>query len=469
MIALITSVALIGYGLASLRRLAVRDREARRRLREHQRGRWLRWEFTHLGATFIKIGQVMSSRHDLFAPGVIAELQVLQDRVPPFAFHHVRALIERELGGPLGTWFREFSPMPVAAGSVAQVHRAVLHTGEEVAVKVLRPDVLTQARRDGRILMWLSHLSHTVSARARTANVVGHVRNLVAGILAQTDLRRERHSYARFRRNFADTAGLRFPRVHSQLTTRCVLTMEFIYGVRVEDAHVDHLPQVSRVIRNMFFAMCFDHGFVHADLHPGNVLVGPTGEVIVLDVGMVKRLSRTLLAQIVDFTRCLAMGSGHDLVAHLQQYHRYLDGTDWAAVEVDATAFIRHLRFRPIAELELSTIISELFTIARKHRIRPMPEVTLVLLGMVTTEGMAKRLDPTVDMFAELARFLGSRASRTPPTHARMARGSREWKTPPLGADQVLLPTPTPAPAPPRAASPGVLNDTPPAGAKLRS
>ena len=443
MILTVAMSVLVAYGAGSLRRLAIRDPAARRRHRARQRGRLMRWAFTRLGATFIKVGQIMSSRPDLFSPDVIDELRWLQDHVPPFAFHRIRRILERELGASSHATFRELSPTPVAAGSVAQVHHGVLSSGEEVAVKVLRPGVIARVRRDGRIMLWVAHLAHTCSRRARTADVVGHVRNLVAGILAQTDLRRESNHYERFRRNFEGTAGLRFPRVYRRHSSRMVLTMEFIHGTRIEDTDLAHLPHAARVLREAFFAMCFDHGFVHADLHPGNVLIREDGEVVLIDVGMVKQLSPGLLAQVIDFARCLAGGDAPALVAHLRQYHRYLEGTDWEAVGIDATAFIATLRARPIIELELSTVVGELFGLARKHRIRPLPEMTLVLLGMVTNEGMAKRLDPDVDTMAALARHLGPcvpRAAGVAPR--RLARGSRSWPRAPLDSGRATIVAP---------------------------
>jgi hypothetical protein len=307
-------VSVIAYTAGALRRLTMRGRARRAQHRAHMRGRLLRWSFARLGATFIKVGQIMSSRPDLFSAGVIAELRWLQDRVPAFPFSTVRAIIERELGAPLERSFRELDPTSVAAGSVAQVHRAVLCNGDEVAVKVLRPEVLTRVRRDGTSCYGSLILAHGLRACA-SGDRRRHTRDLVAGILAQTDLRREKNNYERFRRNFAGTPGLAFPRVYPKFSTRWILTMEFIHGKRVDEAHADHLPAAACVIRSMFFTMCFDHGFMHADLHPGNVLITPVGGVVILDVGLVKRIPKTLLRQVVDFTRCLVSGDARDLVA----------------------------------------------------------------------------------------------------------------------------------------------------------
>lgn len=431
----IAAVCLVAYAAGGVRRCAIRDRAARARHRAHSRGTLLRWAFTRLGATFIKIGQVASARSDLFSPQVIEELSVLQDHVPPFAFRHTRAVIERELGVPLEARFCELDPRPVAAGSIAQVHRARLVTGEEVAVKVLRPGVRARVRRDCALLLWLAHVAYALSPRARAADLLGHVRSLIAGIFAQTDLRHERRNYARFR-HLARSPAVAFPGVFVELSTRDVLVMELVHGVTIDRVPADHILRVTCALREAFFAMCFDYGLVHADLHPGNILVRDDGVVVLLDVGLVKHLSPRVLEQVVDFARCIVIGDAHDLVLHLRAHHQYLSSVDWDEVAADATCFIADLRARSICEIEASAVVSRLFALARKHHIRPMAELSLVLLGMVTIEGIAKRLDPTANTMGEIARFLAPRLGRN---RRRLARGSRELTPSPTGLPTVVF------------------------------
>jgi ubiquinone biosynthesis protein len=444
----ITSVAalcVVAYTAGALRGLAIRDRNARDRHRDRRRGRLLRWSFARLGATFVKIGQVAGSRPDLFCPAVIAELRSLQDHVPPFPYRRVRTILARALGAPIEARFREFDPTPVAAGGIAQVHRAVLLDGDEVAVKVLRPGVRDRVRRDARLLLWLAHIAHALSPRARAADVVGHTRSLIAGIVVQTELRYEGRNYRRFQRGFAGSHTVTFPRVHAWHSTRDVLVMEFVHGATLDRISPDHAPQVARALREAFFAMCFDHGFVHADLHPGNVLVRDDGVVVLLDVGLVKYLSPGVIEQVVDFARCVAIGNADDLVAHLRRHHRCLATTDWDGVARDAATLIAGLRGRSMAEIEVSAVVGRLFALARKHRIRPMPELSLVLLGMVTIEGLVKRLDPAANMMAEIARILGPRLGHRPAS-PRLARGSREWRPVSAGANPILSEVATPSP-----------------------
>jgi len=420
--AVICAVALLCvmiYTAGSLRRLTIRDREARALHRARQRGRLLRFSFEALGGTFVKIGQVMSARADVLAPAIIVELRELQDRVRPFAFSRVRATVEHELARPLASIFSELDPTPLAAGSIAQVHRGRLRTGQEVAIKVLRPRITQRVHRDARLLLWLAHVTHVLLARARAADVIAHTRSLIAGIIAQTDLCREADHYELFRTNFDSVTDIAFPRVYRAFSTRAVLTMEMIHGVRLEHVPPKHVAQVTRTLRESFFAMCFEHGLIHADLHPGNVLVRDDGTVVLVDVGLVKHLDAEMIAKLVELSRCLAVGTAHDLVVHLRTQHRHEPSTDWDAVAVDSAAFIRDLRAKKIADLEVSTVVTKLFAIARKHHIRPLPELSLVLLGMVTIEGIAKRLDPDANTLAEVARYLGPLLERR-----RFARGS---------------------------------------------
>ena len=424
----VSLLCVIAYAAGSLRRLAIRDPTARADHRAHQRGVLFRWCFSRLGATFIKVGQVMSSRADLLSPQIIDELRELQDHVRPFSYARVRRILERELGQPLSSVFISLDRTPLAAGGIAQVHRGLLRTGEEVAVKVLRPGVRARVHRDARLMLWLAHLAHLLSPRARAADVIGHARSLISGIIVQTDLAREADNLERFAGDFATTPGLAFPHVIRRFSRPSVLTMSLVRGVHLERVPREHVEQVTRTLRDTFFAMCFEHGLVHADLHPGNILVGPDGTVFILDVGLVKYLDAAAIDRLVELSRALVLGTPRELVAHLRDHHPHGPTTDWDALAADAESLIARLRRTQIAELEVAQVVSDLFSLARKHGIHPLPELSLVLLGMVTIEGIAKRLDPSANTFAEIARYLAPRIA-----HTRLARGSREWPEPPLG------------------------------------
>lgn len=393
------------YGLLRLVSLFIWDRERRRGFVARTRGRLCRWAMTALGATFIKLGQVMSTRPDLFQPEVVDELRRMQDQVPPFSFRRVKKTVEAELGMPLDEVYDEFDREPVAAASVAQVHRAHLPSGDEVAVKVLRPWVRQIVERDGAILGVLARLV-ALSPRARLNDPVAHLEEFISGILDQTDLRKEAANYQAFEANFDGFDGVRFPAVYPELTGERVLTMEFIRGRKIDALGDGDHSGLGAIARTMFMKMCFEDGLVHADLHPGNLLVTGEAELVVFDVGLVKKLPDDTLEQFVDFSRCVSMGTSADFVAHFRRFHTYMEDVDWAEIERDCDQFVAKYRALDVTTLELGAFVNELFGLARKHRVRPLPELALVIVGTVTSEGIAKMINPDSNTFEEMARFL---------------------------------------------------------------
>jgi len=405
MIALVGFICLFLYVFLRIYTLFIFNKERRRSAVARIRGKLLRWSMATLGATFIKLGQVLSSRPDLLPAEMIEELRKLQDNVPAFSFRRARKIIEAEMGAPIADTFESFDRKPVAAASVAQVHRAVLKNGTEVAVKVLRPNVRRQVTRDGRLLLLLAKIM-TISRKARLSDPVGHLEHFVEGIVEQTDLRKEARHYELFHENFANQDDVLFPEIFVDYSGERVLTMAFIRGRKIDEIDPTEFPTLGKTTRRVFFQMCYQDGFVHADLHPGNMLITPDGKLAIFDAGLVKHLVDDLLIQLVDFSRCVAMGDTKDFVNHLKRFHHYMEGTDWDEIEKDSEGFVAQFRDQNTADLEMGKFINEVFAIARKHHIRPLPDMTLVLVGVVTSEGISKLLDPDVNTFHEMAVFL---------------------------------------------------------------
>ncbi len=369
------------------------------------RGRTLRRAMEKLGPTFIKLGQVMSTRRDLFPPEMIEELRQLQDHIPPFSAAEMRRTVDEDLGRHV---FETLDDEPIAAASVAQVHRGTLRIqGEDVdvAVKVLRPDVRQRIERDATILRTGAKLL-ALHPALKLSDPLGHLEHFIGGILDQTDLRIEAENSAQFHENFHGFEGVVFPRIFEEACSERVLTMEFFEGTKVDElAPGDHSQLTDRLAR-AFMKMCFEDGFLHADLHPGNFLALADGRVGIFDVGLAKRLDDDLLTEFVDFTKCMVMGTSVDMTAHMKHFHTYMEGVDWDAMEVDMASLVTKFRGQTKSELEMGAMFDEMFALGRKYRVRPRTELTLIIVGMITAEGVGKMLDPDSDMFAQTAEFL---------------------------------------------------------------
>ncbi|MBA3465501.1 MAG: AarF/ABC1/UbiB kinase family protein [Deltaproteobacteria bacterium] len=397
------------YGLGRLGIFLFVWGKRRRRALAHLRGWMLRQSMTTLGATFIKLGQVMSTRPDLFEPEIINQLRRLQDKLPPFGFGRVKSTVEAELGKPLTEVFSDFEETAIAAASVAQVHRAHLKDGREVAVKVLRPGVRRQVERDRALLIGGAKLI-ALRPKWRLSDPVGHTQHFVDAIHEQTDLRIEATNYTRFRENFAGRPNVSFPEVYAELSGEKILTMQFVRGVKVDALPADWAPELKKklaeTVRMSMFKMCFEDGFVHADLHPGNMVVQDDGKLIIFDAGLAKLLHEDVLIQFIDMTKCLAMGTPDDLVNHLKRFHKYLGTIDWESLRVEVNEFALKFRAKDVAKLEYGELITEMFAIGRKYRVHPVTDMMLVFVALITAQGIGKMLEPEHNVFGAVAMFL---------------------------------------------------------------
>jgi ubiquinone biosynthesis protein len=397
-------VVLMVYGVLRLWTLRIGDPAARKAAVARLQGSVLRRAMGSLGACFVKLGQVMSSRPDLFEPEMIAELRQLQDRLPPFPFAEVkRAFLAR--GQQLDDVFSEFDEAPVAAASVAQVHRARRKDGREVAVKVLRPKVQAQVERDGALLMFAARLM-ALHPTIRLSDPEAFTREFVLGLVRQTDLRIEAANYRQFRENFRDEPRVSFPEVHDDLSDERVLVMEFVRGTKVDALGPGDHGATAKALRETTMKMCFVDGFMHADMHPGNMVKRDDGVIVLFDVGLATRLEPRVLEMFVDMTKCIAMGSPDDMIAHMRRYHVYLGEVDWDRMRQDLIEFGTKWRGKDVAQLDYGAMTGEILALGRRYHVHPIPELSLVIVGVVTAQGIGKMLAPHVNEFEEMSKFL---------------------------------------------------------------
>ena len=370
-----------------------------------------------LGATFIKVGQIVSTRPDIFSPEFLAPLVELQDRVPPFSAGEARAAIEEEFGKRLEELFSEFSTVPVASASVAQVHRAVLRqaqgssmpAGTVVAVKVRRPGIVRRAVLDEAILRAGARLVALVPTAALISPVES-VQQFCRAVNLQLDFRIEAANSRRFRENFAGDAHVVFPALVDDLCTDRVLTMQFIEGVKDDELEAIGCDRrfLARKGIEIICRMIYHHGFVHADLHPGNILYLRGSRVALIDLGLVAELDAEARGVIARLNFYMLSGMGPELARMIFEESPVKNVPDYGRFEQDVVAFVSRVYGRPLGELQITALIGELFNLLRRHRIHADATFTVVNIAMMVAEGLGRKLDPELDLSAEALPFLQS-------------------------------------------------------------
>ena len=374
---------------------------------------------TRLGATFIKVGQIASTRADLLPRPLIAELATLQDRVPSFPFDVVRRTIESELGAPLEAIYAQFDVAPVAAASVAQVHRAVLHAGGVVvAVKVRRPDIVDKVRLDRSILLVVARLLERLVPSLRLVSLESAVRAFCDAVEEQIHFTQEAANNARFSANFRDDPDIAFPRLYPAACSDAVLTMEFIEGVREAELEA-HGVDVHRVVAAGMRCVCrmiFLHGFVHADLHAGNLRFFAPGRVVLLDVGLIGRLTDDDRITTAQTLYAFATGDGRTVARMFYEHAPYKATPDYAAYEREVVALVDSLYRRGLGSMQVTVEIGRIFDVLRRHRVHARSHMTMVNLALMAAEGLGKRLDPGLSLTDEALPYLAEALAGSAPT-----------------------------------------------------
>jgi len=359
----------------------------------------IRMALEELGPTFIKFGQIMSNRPDLLPPDLIRELEKLQDAAPPFPEEESRRLIEQELGAPVGEIFRDFDPTPIACASIAQVHKAALRSGETVIVKVQRPRIEQTVETDIEIMLHLAALSQKHIQAAAALDPVGIVREFQRSIRKELDFTTEAVHIQRFRRNFLGDPTVYVPKVYRNLTTHKVLTMEFVEGIKISDIEALRRSTVDpKVIarRGADFVLkqVFEHGFFHADLHPGNILILEGDVLCPLDFGMMGSLSEKQRRQLGDIIVGIVYRDHRRVCRTLIQMSRDKQVEDADRLERDVTEFIERYAYLPLDEIRLRDLFADLINLIAGSGLKVPPDIYLLIKALVTLEGVGRMLDP---------------------------------------------------------------------------
>jgi len=363
-----------------------------------------------LGATFVKVGQIMSTRPDLLPSEIIAELVMLQENVRPFAVAEVRRIIEEDLRHSIASMFDDFDEISIASASVAQVHRARLKvTGAQLAIKVRRPSIARWAELDRSIILGVAHALELIPSM-RLVSPVESARQFCDAIYRQLDFRREAANNLRFRANFAGESYVVFPRVYENLSSDRVLTMEFVEGYRERDfAAVGIDPKkVAGLGMRVFCKMTFIDGFIHADLHPGNIRFMRDNRIALFDLGLTAELTdedRLVFAQTMFY---MANGMGRELAKQMFDLTEHRADIDYGAYETEITDYLTRFVNQPLGEIEMSVAIGKFFDIYRRYGMRLDGRYTVLNVSMMVCEGLGKKLDPSLDITTEAKPFLAA-------------------------------------------------------------
>ena len=378
------------------------------RLSQAQR---LRLAMEELGPTFIKLGQLLSTRPDVLGSEYIQEFSKLQDKVPAVSFEEINAQIQQELGYPAEELFAEFSAKPLAAASIAQVHRGKLRSGEEVVFKVRRPGIVKIVETDIDVLMGLAYLIEQHVPTVALYDPVGLVKEFRRSIMRELNFTREGRTVDRFAVNFAESETVYTPKIFWDYTGDSVLTMEYVDGIKISaleelTAQGYDLKEVARRGADAFLKQVLDFGLFHADPHPGNVFILPDQVICMLDYGMVGRLGQDLKDQLIDLLQALLNRDVDRIISQLLYSGELTDDSDIKNLRRDLHDFIEDYYDIVLQDIKVGKLLSEFIEILTHHRIHFPADFMILAKALVIMEGVGRQLDPEFNMINHMRPYV---------------------------------------------------------------
>jgi ubiquinone biosynthesis protein len=356
---------------------------------------------TDLGPTFIKLGQVMSTRADLIPAELLAELVQLQDSARPLSEAEVRAQIEAGLGEAPERLFASIDHVPLASASIAQVHRARTKEGDEVVVKVQRPNIREQIETDLDLLYYLARLLESAVEEVGLYTPSAIVQEFDKAIHEELNFDNEAQNIGAFAEKYADRPQWVIPKVFPDLSSRTVLTMSFIEGAKITDV-VDPAQRkaLAKQVVEACFMQLFTDGLFHGDPHPGNLLVLADGRIGLIDFGLVGRLTPQMRQALVSLTLAIALRDPETVARLLYRIGIPDERSDLAAFRDDIGVLLDRFRAQKLDEIDAGAVLPDLLDLAVRYRIRVPREYALLSRAAVSTEGILRQLDPQMDIAA---------------------------------------------------------------------
>lgn len=387
------------------------SRKPRDRVEKLTRAERMRMAVEELGPTYIKLGQILSTRPDMLPADWIHEFSKLQDAVPPHPFDALCEIVETELHAPLAAVFSFVSDTPIASASIGQVHRGRLKSGEDVAIKIQRPDIERTIVIDLEIMLHLATLMERHVEEVALHRPVKIVEEFARTLEKELDYSLEAANMARFSRNFQHNPTVHIPRVYTRVSTARVLVMEFVEGIKVSqvdriDAAGMDREQIVVHGADLVLEQVLIHGFFHADPHPGNIFVLPDHVICLLDFGIVGSVDRETREEFVDLVDSIVQQDETRIVRSLLKLTEWDREPDVRRFERDMADFLAQHFFKPLREIEIGKFLHQMLAVAFRHRLRIAPDIFLMIKTLATLEGVARQLNPEFDMIARAAPFV---------------------------------------------------------------
>jgi len=371
----------------------------------------IRMALEELGPTFVKLGQILSTRPFLIPPDLVVELSKLQDEVKPLDFPQIKKQIENELGAPIDELFQNFEERPIASASLAQAHRARIRDGIEVVVKVQRPDIEKVIQADMDILRDLARLLVRYVPESRQFNPLDIVEEIARTMRKELDFMNEARNVEHFRKNFQGVDFIYIPRVFWEFTTSKVITLEYIDGIKISE--VDKIEAagldrklIARIGSRFILKQVLEDGFFHADPHPGNIFVTEGNIIVPVDFGMMGSLDPRTMEELSDLLIAAAKKDTDLILRVMVDFGIISDDSDTSALRADISELLNRYYEVPLAKINMKTIMDEASEIVNRYNLRAPSNLMLLMKAMGTYEELGRTLDPDFDLIAEAKPYI---------------------------------------------------------------
>jgi ubiquinone biosynthesis protein len=387
------------------------SKKRRENVEKLTRAERVRMALEELGPTFVKLGQILSSRPDLVPVEFIQELSKLQDNVPSFPFAQVKEIVEAELQTPLKDMYKEFNETPLAAASIGQVHRGRLKSGEDVIVKVQRPGIRATIEVDLEIMLHLAILIEKHVEEWGLHKPTRIVEEFSHSLGKEIDYTIEASNAERFARQFTGNSSVYVPCIFREASTRRILTIEYIGGIKASEIGKLDKGGFDRKIlasrgADLILEQVFEYGFFHGDPHPGNIFILPDNVVCYLDFGMMGRVDRRAREDFADIVYAYVSRDESKIVDALLRVVEWDKEPDRRALEKDIGDFVESYLYKSLKELRIEDILHQILELITHHRLRLPPDIFLMVKALTQVEGLGLVLDPDFDMTEKAAPFV---------------------------------------------------------------